>query len=511
MLKHQRTITESISYWGDRLIIAAILLEMALFFSLPNLAGCFMTLVSWVLFKKIGLNVRNIEQHFFPWLVFLSMSMYRILPLVATLMEGKPVSYCFKVPFETFFGETLLYAISVLAFWLVARDNTNNVMKRFCKRIGLYRQLDPIQMWVLGFMGLAISLFVRGVEMGDAAGKFLQGFAFVRFAPFMISFPSLWNIQKAGVIYERDNKVIAYFILLTILTFSGNSRYALIEPSGTVFLLFFISIIRTGKPLRYYIKPKYAIGVLLGVFIIVPALSDVSTAMLAVRGIRSNVSSEELFERTWDTFWDKEKLRKIDYMARLNAKDNLQEDWNEGYLDNFALNRYCNMRITDVAMYNGERAVEKYGRKVLQDDLVDRSVRLLPTPALNALGLDATKTGFGSRGDLLKALSSGQAVFVSLLVTSHLGDGIATFGYFYFIIQFLLFYVELKLIDTFSYMKEGKVIYSVMGLVVVFSFLGQFRNANGCMGEISYILRGFWQDLLLFAIALKVVSLARSR
>lgn len=507
MLKYQRTVTESIAYWGDRLIIVAILLEMVLFFSLPNLAGCFMTLVSWVIFKKIGLNSKYIERHYFPWLVFLSMSMYRILPLVATLMEGKPVSYCFKVPFETFFGETLLYAISALAFWLVARKDNNNGMKRFCNRIGLYRPLTPVQMWILGFIGLAISMFVRGVEMGDAGGKFLQGFGFVKFAPLLIAFPSLWDVCKKDVIYEKDNKVIGYFVLLFVLSFAGNSRYALLEPFGTVFLLFFISVIKTGKPMRYFIKPTYAVGVLLTVSVVIPVLTDVSTAMLSVRGVRSGINTERLFELTWDAFWDKENLRKIEFMSKLGAQEELTEDWEEIYLDNFALNRYCNMRITDVALYNGERAVENGHREDLKDDLTARCIRLLPTPVLNIFGLNATKVGFGSRGDLLKSMSSGQTIYVSLLVTSHLGDGIATFGYYYFIIQFLLFFLELKLIDSFSYIKGGKVVYSIMGLIVVFSFLGQFRNANGCMGELSYILRNFWQDLLLFALALKAVNI----
>lgn len=507
MLKHQRTITESISYWGDRLIIVAILLEMVLFFSLPNLTGCFMTFVCWVIFKRIGLNVRYIERHFFPWLVFLSMSLYRILPLIATLMEGKPVSYCFKVPYETFIGETLLYAISALAFWLVARNSSNNGLKRFCRQIGIYREITPMQMWALGFVGLTISLFVRGVEMGDAGGKFLQGFAFVKFAPLLIAFPSLWDANKKDIVYTWDIKVIGYFVLLFILSFAGNSRYTLLEPFGTVFLLFFISVIKTGKPIRYFIKTKYVVGALFAVFVIIPALSDISTAMLSVRAVRSNVSTEQLFKLTWDAFWDKENLRKIEFMSKLAAQEELPEDWEEIYLDNFALNRYCNMRITDVALYNGERAVANGHREDLKDDLTARCIRLLPTPVLNIFGLNATKVGFGSRGDLLKSMSSGQTVYVSLLVTSHLGDGIATFGYYYFIIQFLLFFLELKLIDSFSYIKGDKVVYSIMGLIVVFSFLGQFRNANGCMGELSYILRNFWQDLLLFALALKAVNI----
>lgn len=510
-MRYQRTITESIAHWGDRVIIVAILLEMTFFFSLPNLAGCFMTLVSWCIFKKIGLQERYIINHFFPWLVFLSMSLYRILPLIATLMEWKPVSYCFKVPFETFFGETLLYAISAFAFWLVARTDSNNAMKRFCDKIGLYRHIDSTQMWLLGFIGLAVSLFVRGVEMGDAGGKFLQGFAFVRFAPFLILFPSLWDSRRKDVVFVRDNYVIYYFLLLFLLSLSGNSRYALLEPFGTVFLLFLISIIKTGNPIRYYIRPKFAVIMLISVFIVLSALSDVSTAMLSVRAVRGDVSSQQLFELTWNAFWDKERLREIEYMAKLRAADEVSEDWDETYIDNFAFNRFCNMRITDVALYNGEQAVERGNRETLQNDLVDRSIRLLPTPVLKAFNLDARKVGFGSRGDMLKAMSYGQPVFISLLVTSHLGDGLATFGYWYFVIQFILFFLELKLIDTFSCMKRGQVVYSVMGLIVVFSFLGQFRNANGCTGEIAYLLRGYWQDLLLFAIALKVVSLARSR
>ena len=89
---------------GNILLIIAVIAEMIFFPSIDNLLGCGMTIISWVLFANIVLNKAIIHKHFFAWLMLLSMSFYRILPLFATLLEGKPISYGFSNSLDTFIG-----------------------------------------------------------------------------------------------------------------------------------------------------------------------------------------------------------------------------------------------------------------------------------------------------------------------------------------------------------------------------------------------------------------------
>ena len=109
---------KTIRRYGNIVIFVCVILEMLIWPSFDNFIGCLMTIVSWVIFSKIGLNEQVIREHIFAWLVFLSMSLYRILPLIATMLEGHSIGYNFVVPLSTYCGETLLYLISALAFYL---------------------------------------------------------------------------------------------------------------------------------------------------------------------------------------------------------------------------------------------------------------------------------------------------------------------------------------------------------------------------------------------------------
>ncbi|MBR5149790.1 MAG: hypothetical protein IKW61_00655, partial [Bacteroidaceae bacterium] len=79
---------DKIKRYGNLIITVCIILEMLIWPSINNFFGCLMTLIVWVIFSKIGLNEKVIKEHTFAWGVFLSMSLYRILPLIATMLEG---------------------------------------------------------------------------------------------------------------------------------------------------------------------------------------------------------------------------------------------------------------------------------------------------------------------------------------------------------------------------------------------------------------------------------------
>ena len=129
---------ETIKRYGNIIIFTCIFLEMLIWPSINNLFGCLMTAISWLIFSKIGLNEQIIREHIFAWLVFLTMSLYRILPLIVTMLEGHSIGYNFILPLSTYCGETLLYLISALAFYLSIKHKMSLLsLKRILFRLNM--------------------------------------------------------------------------------------------------------------------------------------------------------------------------------------------------------------------------------------------------------------------------------------------------------------------------------------------------------------------------------------
>ena len=484
---------------------------MCIWPSLDNLAGCMMTGICWYLFSRIGLDEIIIREHTFAWLVFLSMSLYRILPLIATMLEFHSIGYNFVVPLDTYCGETVLYLISALAFYLAINTKDSLIwLKKVLFKCGFYARTSSNILWALGIFGLLIRLYLMSyrVEFGDVIGKTLSGFTFFQYAPLLLFFPSLYKSRIYNEVLTYNRNALLYFILLIILSFATNSRYAIIEPLGTFALLFMLSYIQVPSNQHKQSSKGYVISGCILVIFIVPFISDVSLAMLANRGIRGKVDKIELFKRTIDTYLDDRKMNNLRQLKDIKDKKDRDEaisltsnspKWSEIYVRNFALNRYCNLKVTDNTLYHAEKV--GFANPRMQEKFWTDIITLLPTPILNFLGFhyDKKENSY-SRGDLLKALSENRSPFGSFLITSHLADGLAVFGYFYFPLEFILFFLRFLFLDTFLLKFNGRVYYSIFGLVTIFSFLAMFRNAGGGCDSLGYLLRGYWQDTILFLI-----------
>lgn len=492
----------NIKRYGNIIIWAAVVLEIIIWPSIENLIGCIMTLTCWYIFCKVGLNESVIREHIFSWLVFLSMSLYRILPLLATMLEFHSIGYNFINPIETYLGETFLYLISALAFYFaIKRKCALNGLKNVLFRYGFYDKVSNKTIWLLGLFGLIIRLYVMNsnVQIGDIVGKTLTGFTFFQYAPIMLFFPTLYSKKCNQRIIVNNRFAVCYFIFIVVLSFATNSRYVVLEPFGTFFLLLILSYLYNLKSNRKSINKKYILYGIISIIFIIPFLSDVSLAMLANRGIRTDVDRKDLFISTVNTYLDREKMEKLRKLKEINGMevvDSYSEEWSEDYVSNFALNRYCNLRVSDNTLFHAQRV--GFLNEKMYSDFWTEIVALCPMPILNFFGVKYNKNERYSRGDKLKAMSTGSTPFASYLVTSHLADGLLTFGYFYFPIEGLLFYLRFLFLDTFLIKRKDDIVYSIYGLVTIFSFLAMFRNAGGACDSLSYLLRGYWQDIILF-------------
>lgn len=480
------------------ILYISIACEMLFFPSLDNFAGCLMTLIVWAIFRTFFLKRKIIVAHPFAFLILLTCFLARYIPLVATLLEGKPISIGFEIPLETFFWETIMFGIISLAFYvaIVYKSKRNNLIQRTLFKLKFF-EADAVTLWLLGFLGLGVriqQLAVSGqVEFGDAGNKFLAGLEYLQYAPILMLFPKLAvGISQNS---KRRLSIWLYITSLFVISLATNSRQDLIYPIATYILLFFLSTLKENVSVFSIISPWKMLVV--GVLVIwgTGFLSDISLAMLANRSIRNDIGRMELFEKTTETLLDEQQMSELrsNLLEKQTDVVSYGRGWNETYLDNFMLNRYGNLRVSDQTIYHSMRV--GMGNEEIQASFWAKVLATFPTPMSSAIGLDVNKANLQySPGDLLYFVSTRTSnVLGGFRVTSLIADGLATFGYWSLPIIFLLFVIVFRLLDCLVLRVGNVVVYSTLGLVSVFYFFGMFRNSIGMINLVGFVIRGFWQ------------------
>ncbi|WP_313600296.1 hypothetical protein [Epilithonimonas vandammei] len=483
------------------ILYISILAELVFFPSWENVLGCIMM---WVVLKVFCFlfHHNNIVRFPFAFAMYLSMFLYRYLPLPATLLEGKPISYKMELASTTFFLETILFFVGSLAFYIASKKRKNNRLQIFLAKQHFFH-INANILWMMGAIGILVRLatFANTTETGDVGGKFLNGLVYFQWAPLVLFFPKLLRLKD----FVNRNYVIIYFIFLTILNIASNSRQSIIAPFFLLVILFCLQLIKSRKNLTDFISPLKLVLLIIGVNVILNVFANLSLAMLSTRSIRSDVSKSELFSETLSTLLDSKKMAELRKGAKkLASTSNGQESynyagWTEEYLDNFMLNRYANIKITDITLYYVNSL--GFANINMQKSLENQLWATFPDPILKILKVNIDKDEFRfSRGDKLFAEATHSPVFAGYRVTSHVADGLATFGFLYFPVQFLAWITVFYLLNCFVWIGKNKVYYAPFALINLFVFVGMFRNANGIIADFSYLLRGFWQSLFTYFV-----------
>lgn len=497
--------------------IISITIEVVIFPSLENLVGCIMMLVSYLIFINFFFKRDLIIKSPFSFFMFLSMFLYRYLPLIATLIEGKPISYGMEYPIITFALETILFIMAGIAFYFSTVNSEKvTILNKLLNTIGFYREADEKVIWGLGLIGCIariLSLAMGAIAEVNAIGKILYVLFYYMYAPVIIFFPCLYKLNSKVKINIRNKKVWIYLVFISIINLASNSRKNVITPFCILVLLLFLSLIISNINLKRIIKPSIIIKGLIIISIVIGIMNITSKAMLLNRSVRNELSFTELMKSTLDTLisgninelWDL-------YNSNIHIPTSYESGWTEDYIDNYLLNRFCNIRITDETLYLGNK-LNEIGQEKMLENFKNRIISVLPQPIFNFMGINFNKSEYyNSRGDTLYVYSGvGTSVdFGGFRVTSHLGDGLATFGVLYFPIQFIMWYFVMKLLNTFS-ININKCIkkYSIYGLINSYTCLLMFSNANGMIDDILYCIRGYWQDIILFLILYNTIRSVR--
>jgi len=223
--------------------------------------------------------------------------------------------------------------------------------------------------------------------------------------------------------------------------------------------------------------------------------------MLKIRGTRTEINKYELFIHTLNNSLSSDNIKE----TKLNKSTKLltySYDWDETYINNFLLNRFSNIRISDETIYHANKI--GYSNTRMINNFFENLIDLLPTPIINFVfySVKSKDNRKYSRGDLI----ANRTDTPSYLVTSLIGDGLATFGYSFFIILLIIFYIYFKLLNSFIFFKNENILLSPLALIIIFKIFGSVRNADGIFDQIAFIIRGFWEAIFIFYFAKKITS-----
>lgn len=493
-------------------VLCSTLLELLFFPSFENLFGCLMMAVSCWLFTKTVARVNYIVKAPFSFFMLLSMFMFHYLPVPATLISFRPVSFGMKYPIETFVLETIMFSLGCFAFLVTAPKALNiGVLKSLLTYFGFYDSFSDQTVWTMGFIGLivrVVSLARGNASTGDIIGKMMNVLFYYMYTPVVLFFPGLYSKSYEKPIDFKKKSVWLYLAVATIISLATNSRNKIIAPFCILLLLYFLTIIKCNVSLKGVFTTRKVIKLIVTFILLMGLFNTISQAMLLNRSIRSNLNFTELISVTVDSMFSRDRNQQwVKYATAIGDEaGDYSLQWTEEYVKNTWLNRFCNIRVTDETLYLGKRLTLE-GRKKMQEDFLNRIIAVFPQQVLQSFLPTFNKESYyNARGDALYVYSGVGGVFNwgEFRVTSNLGDGLATFDLFYFPLQLLSWIIVMILLNTFSRRKNGDICYSLYGLLAAYTSLMKFVNGNGMLDDILYMIRGYWQEVFLFIVMFSV-------
>lgn len=493
------------------LFIISIVLEMLFFFEAEDVYACFISVLTWIIAWKYALTNRNFDKYPLSTLsIFALIMFYVFLPPIITLSEGKPVCFNLNVPFITYSLQFIYITFLIISFNL-SKKIKGRALVNGLRSINFYYIPSSIGIWFLGFVGLLSLIFSNSNSNIDAANlsatdRFLEGFAFMAAIP-LIFFSIPKSLKKR---IRRPNYIILifYLIILLICAVLTNRRHAVFTYLLTPLLLWFINKVHEGKLKSFSIK-KASLALLV-VLISFGPVSDFCLAMSALRSQVSDIKGEELFKRTIDTYQDKEAL---EMMYRYFSEEQIVFStigYTEYYVDNILLNRLCNMKPIDNSVYYATQIDCFYGNDFMLQKMGEKLEYLLPSPILKV---------FDSHFDKFKESSYGFNDYLIDEANHTTGGGyrvggdsgicFATFGILFPVFILIFYSIYFYVIDLFWFEdRNGMKFMSVYGLCNIFEYFYIFQSNHGFMDDISFLLRAWPQQILLYIVLINIVKRA---
>ncbi|QMW03975.1 hypothetical protein [Spirosoma foliorum] len=438
------------------------------------------------------------------------------LPLIFTFLERKPVVHNLLLPYQVFLHMFLDFFILVVAH-KIYRSNYLAIkvyVRTILKKWSFFKTPSDKQIWIIGVIGIAATFYVyiytkaATQVTGSAFNKLIEAMIPYSYAPFFIPLGKLYGNAR---LYKNRTTIflVVFTIILFVISVSRNSRGAFMYGFTAIGFGYTLGLL-----LGYYKTPPLKITRLIAIvfacWIFTNPLADLGTAMVITRAQRADISSLELFENTLKIFEDKNAI-----VAKRKEDQNLEQStWNENYINNIFLARFCNIKYNDLSLIQANKVIDS------NDDILEftlsRILLIFPAPIVEGLGLIENKRksiGY-SFGDFLYAKATSDFDMLGANLAGHLdGTGMAAFGWFYLLFLGIGIIPVYALFDAFFihtpilvdpkkkyFIWQGH--FSLCGLLALTSIF-QFLPSESVVTTATFILRIWIQMIFLYFILYK--------
>jgi hypothetical protein len=204
------------------------------------------------------------------------------------------------------------------------------------------------------------------------------------YAPFVIPFSSLLKNSNKNKEFSSPIYLVFYALILVLIGIIANSRGLFMRGLTAIGLVLFLGLL-IGRINYKIFNFKFLILAFSCFWIVNGPISQLSTAMVIVRGQRHNISSNQLIDETFRVFNDNQSIN--EYKKLVISK--IGNDWDEHYFDNIFLSRFCNLKYSDSNL-NLALKLDDNDTRMLGYS-IDRFWAILPEPVINFLNINIDK------------------------------------------------------------------------------------------------------------------------
>lgn len=504
---------EIISKWVLGLLGIFTVLEAVIYPTPENIYGCFTFIVAWMFLAVFALRQKYVNKCFIPFMALFGIGIcFYFLPLPMTMIEGKPLTFRFQCPYMTFNYQLLNLVMLIISYRLCLHFyKPTNILTKLWGKMGYFTAPTDRQIWAMGIIGIASQIALLKVMGTDEAraenlgmiGHMLQVTKVFASFPILLLFKRLYT-GKDGLKIEKK-PIIIYLVILALLGAATGKRTALFGSFVTLAMCYIIPAFSENKKL--FSRKTLLLGIV-GVYLITGPVADFAAAMALGRDNSMQTGASKTFDHIIELYQDKEKLNamyKAFLMTTDNGGDNLS-GWSEYYVDNIMLDRFCNLRVCDMTIDYANKL--GFDNPVMHEYTSNQVLFQLPTPLLKMFGFHGNKFELQyTPGDLLSMESLNIGYYHGYRVAGDVGIGLFLWGEKYFlfgtIIYFVLFFFLSSLVKV---SPISTLIFPLPVLTDMFRYFLLFNNATGIVGVLSKILRGGWQEIVLYCIIFFIIK-----
>ena len=236
-------------------MLFCIVIECIAFPALENLFGCVVLLYGWLFISRTVLKVDFLYHYFIPFVaIFFYGICFFALPLGVTLIEGKPITFRFNVPYITFFNLMLNVTTIVLAFHTCRRIYKEGWLLGIWKKLGYFKVPTEAQIWAMagaGIFALLYNITIQGTDMMDAENKGAWGQIMnqmTKFAilPIAMLFPKYYGRKNTAI---PRTSLIVYFSFIIFLAIVTTKRTLMFTGIVSWGLMAFLVVLLENKKL----------------------------------------------------------------------------------------------------------------------------------------------------------------------------------------------------------------------------------------------------------------------